>query len=64
MDPILLKTPLTAVDINTLIEGGANDMDINQNKRDEIQEEAEKNSLSYIDHKVDTNWVAVRFVKK
>jgi len=29
-----------------------------------IQEEAEKNELTYIDHKVDNNWVAVRFEKK
>lgn len=49
MDPILLKTPLTAADINSLIEGGANDMDINQNKRDVIQEEAEKLSQAFVD---------------
>jgi len=29
-----------------------------------IKEEAEKNHLIYIDHKVDKNWVAVRFEKK
>ena len=29
-----------------------------------ILEEAEKNKLNYIDHKVDQNWVAVRFEKK
>jgi len=29
-----------------------------------IQEEAENNGLTYINHKVDNNWVAVRFEKK
>ncbi|WP_461642467.1 50S ribosomal protein L11 methyltransferase [Labilibaculum euxinus] len=29
-----------------------------------IKEEAEKNNLEYISHKVDLNWVAVRFSKK
>lgn len=29
-----------------------------------IQEEAEKNGLTYLNHKVDNNWVAVRFEKK
>lgn len=29
-----------------------------------IQDEAEKNNLEYISHKVDLNWVAVRFIKK
>ncbi len=29
-----------------------------------ILEEAEKNNMNYIDHKVDQNWVAVRFEKK
>jgi len=29
-----------------------------------IQDEAEKNNMNYIDHKVDKNWVAVRFEKK
>lgn len=29
-----------------------------------IQDEAEKNELNYIDHKVDKNWVSVRFEKK
>jgi ribosomal protein L11 methyltransferase len=29
-----------------------------------IQEEAEKNNLQYISHKVDLNWVAARFLKK
>jgi ribosomal protein L11 methyltransferase len=29
-----------------------------------IKEEAEENELNYIDHKVDNNWVAVRFTKK
>ena len=29
-----------------------------------ILEEADKNKLNYIDHKVDLNWVAVRFEKK
>ncbi|BAX78540.1 50S ribosomal protein L11 methyltransferase [Labilibaculum antarcticum] len=29
-----------------------------------IKEEAEKNNLEYISHKVDLNWVAVRFTKK
>ncbi|MDE5422798.1 50S ribosomal protein L11 methyltransferase [Ancylomarina sp. DW003] len=28
-----------------------------------ILDEAEKNNMNYIDHKVDKNWVAVRFVK-
>ncbi|MFT5749554.1 MAG: ribosomal protein L11 methyltransferase [Ancylomarina sp.] len=29
-----------------------------------IQDEAEKNNMKYINHKVDKNWVAVRFEKK
>jgi ribosomal protein L11 methyltransferase len=29
-----------------------------------ILDEAEKSNMNYIDHKVDKNWVAVRFEKK
>lgn len=49
MDPILLKNQLTVADINSLIEGGANDMAIDQNKRDEIQELAELLSPTFVD---------------
>ena len=48
MDPILLKTTLNTDDINGLILKGVNDMDINQNKRDEIEVEARKLSETFV----------------
>lgn len=38
MDPILLKENLNITDIKDLIHKGVNDMDINQDKRNEIEE--------------------------
>lgn len=49
MEPILLKTSLTITDINTLILNGVNDMDINQDKREEIQSECKKLSQAFVD---------------
>jgi len=48
MDPIILKTPLSTDDINALILNGVNDMDINQDKRDEIKAEAKLLSPSFV----------------
>lgn len=48
MEPILLKTSLSETDINTIIESGANDMDIKPNQRITIQLEAEKLSTSFV----------------
>ncbi|MPQ46672.1 hypothetical protein GCQ56_06565 [Marinifilum sp. N1E240] len=48
MDPILLKTTISIDDINALILNGVNDMDINQDKRNEIKSEAEQLSPSFV----------------
>lgn len=48
MNPILLKSTLTISNIHQLIQQGTMDMDIQQNKRDEIETEAKKLSELFV----------------
>ncbi|MUP39240.1 hypothetical protein [Labilibaculum euxinus] len=48
MEPILLKNTICTEDIDHLILKGVHDMDINQDKRDEIESESKKLSGNFV----------------
>lgn len=48
MDPILLKANISLEDINHLIHLGAHDMDIDLNKKEEIENQADRLSNSFL----------------